>query len=343
MVVVSLAKNEEKEQKKYWKSIFLVSLTSLVLLVLGWSSASIIFSQKIFGFSPFWFLFSALISFLIIFPLGAILSLENPWLIILIESLFFSLGFIWRSHLIFSWKIYLLLLLILFLTLFLSYATIKNKTREILRLKWREITRTGLNFTLTGLALFFSLSYYFSINQNQKFFLTEKSTFSLLKITNPIIQIYYPSFNWQMTFNEFSQMVIGTKIKALVEENLGDYGKFLPPALIEKEKEAIIKQNLEIFREQAEKSLGIEIKDEDKLSQIVYQALFYRFNLLSPSWHRYLQILVLLALFTFLKFFSIFLLWIAQFLGYFFFQILLAINFISIVYEPRTKETVVFT
>lgn len=339
MVNISLAKTNNEISKSYWKVPFLVLLISLSLFVFGYSSGRVIFFQKIFGLSPFWFFFGSLLLTFILLPLEGLLFLEFPWFVFLLESLVFFLGFLWQTQWRFFWLNYLLLFLISWFFLWFSCYLIKKKSEELLRLKWQRVTKGGLSFLITGLALFLSLSYYFS--QEQKFFLSEKLISLLLKPTTPIVQLYYPNFSWEMDFESFSQTILQEKIEKALEESLGGYRKILPPGLIEKQKKELLSQNLESFHSQLEKSLGITISSQDKLSQIIFKAISSRFNLLSPVWHRYFQIFFVFLLFLFLRFLGIFFLWIAQFFGYLIFEIFLALNFLSLVYEPRTKETVV--
>lgn len=286
--------------------------------------------------------------FFLVFLLIFSLLVENKGIFLLISLLSLS-----NFFLFFKFHYYLLIgLFIVFLSFVFARFLIQKERNERLKISLRSIFRNSLKLILFFLAGFFALlSYFYPLIKINNFNLSPK-TFDFAKkflIKNENLNFFdleenideilamklaFERINWAKFSPEIFKKIQGKKISEIsfeeilkdpeISQILKEEAKKIEPSLIAKE------------RDKLAKSLNVEIKENEKVFEIVNKLINKRLNDLLGPYLKYLPIISAISLFLFLEIIFVPFSWLVMIFIILIFQILLIFRIVKI--EKVMKE-----
>lgn len=342
MPTLSLAGEKPEKSGYSWKILIFGILGIILAFGLGFSAMKIFSGEPIVGFSAFWLLLILLVLFLVNFALESILAQSLRLSILFLDSLAIVAGFyLAKSSSFLIWE--LVWIAVFFVFFIYSRHLIQSSAEQMLKLKWMKMTKKGIGQALTVFLLFASISFGIFISQKppNEFFISEGALGSFLNSGNFLARLYLENFNWNLKFGDFSKMIVEKTISGTLEKMLGKSLEGLPPNVIASQKQLLIEQNLPLFKEQISKAVGFSIKDNQTLVNVIHQFLFNKFQGLPPNIHQIIIAVLVVLLFFTLKTLSFIVSFIARAIGYLIYEAFLAAGFVHVIYEGRTKESVI--
>lgn len=343
MPTISLLPERATEKSGYsWKILIFGILGIIWSFVIGFSAINVFLGQPVINFSAPLILALALLFFLINFVLESLFSQSLRWPMMILQSLAIVAGVYLANS---NGFIYLQLVWVIFFVLFfwLGRSLIQAAVESMMKLRWHSMTRKGLAQVITAFTLFLSISLGILLWQQpaDKMFISESGLTSILNSGNFIGRLYIKDLDWKMKTDDFLRALTEKTINSTLETVLGKNLQSLPADYVAKQKQALIEQTIPDLKKQISQWVGAPISGSDSIAHAAYEFISIKYRAL-PANVRQIIIAVLVVLsFFVLRFvaglFSI----IARILGYLFYEILLALGFVQIIYETRTKESLI--
>ncbi|MDP2855871.1 MAG: hypothetical protein Q8N90_01970 [bacterium] len=343
MPTISLLSEKTTEKSGYsWKILIFGILGIICSFVIGFSAINIFLGQPVINFSASLILTLALLFFLINFALESLFSQSLRWPMMILQSLAIVAGvYLANSNGFIFWQLGWVIFFVLFF--WFGRNLIQTAAESMMKLRWHSMTHKGLAQIATAFTLFLSISLGILLWQQpaDKMFISESGLTSILNSGNFIGRLYIKNLDWKMKTDDFLRALTEKTISSTLETVLGKSLQSLPADYIAKQKEAIIEQSIPDLKKQISQWVGTPISDSDSIAHVAYEFISIKYRAL-PANVRQIIIAVLVVLFFFtLRFvvglFSI----IVRVLGYLFYEILLALGVVHIIYETRTKESLI--
>ncbi|MCX7779119.1 MAG: hypothetical protein N2259_02670 [Patescibacteria group bacterium] len=323
----------------------------LIFAFLFWQKLAFVYLQRNLNLSSLLWL-GAWFLFFLIFLLFFSLLVESKLLILVVYFLTLTIFFCF-----FSFHYALLIgLAILFLIFILSRALMQKERNNHLKISIIQIFKKGLPLILTFFALFFALLSYFYplIKIDQKgISLSPQILEWLLQPLTKNTGNLLPFFEPEMTINETIAMTIAMQKPDLSKLSPEILKKFQGRKITEINPEELLKdpEVVAILKNQAKKidpltviqqrnelakNLGLELKGNEKIAEIINQIASKKLNNLLGPYLKYLPIIFALLTFFLLKIIFVPFSWLVIGMSLLFFQILLIFRLVRI--EKVMKE-----
>lgn len=343
MPTISLVPEETTEKSGYsWKILIFGILGIIWSFIIGFSAINVFLGQPVINFSASLILMLALLFFLINFALESLFGQSMRWPMMILQSLAIVIGvYLANPSGFISWQLAWVIFFVLFF--WLGRSLIQTAAESMIKLRWHSMTRKGLAQIVTAFTLFLSISLGILLWQQpaDKMFISESGLASILNSGNFIGRLYIKNLDWKMKTDDFLRALTEKTIGSALETTLGKSLQSLPADYVAKQKQALIEQSIPDLKKQISQWVGAPISGSDTIAHVAYEFISIKYRVM-PSNVRQIIIAVLVVLFFFaLRFaaglFSI----IARILGYLFYEILLALGFVHIIYGTRTKESLI--
>lgn len=343
MPTISLAPEETTEKSGYsWKILIFGILGIIWAFLIGFSAINFFLGQPIIGSSALLILTLALLFFLINFAFESLFSQSLRWLMIILQSIAITVGVYLANPAGFiSWQIGWIVFFVLFF--WFGRNLIQVAAEGMMKLRWHSMTRKGLAQIVTAFTLFLSISLGILLWQQpaDKMFISETGLTSILNSGNLIGRLYIKDLDWKMKTDDFLRAVTEKTIGSALETALGKNIQSLPADYVAKQKQALIEKSIPDLKKQLSQLIGAPISGSESIGHVAYEFVSIKYRAL-PSSVRQIIIAVLVVLFFLaLRFVAAIFSLVARILGYLFYEILLALGFVHVVYENRTKESLI--
>jgi len=343
MPAISLISEEKPEKSGYsWKILIFGILGIILAFAIGFSTSKIFLKEPVIGLPATLVLLLAIVLFLINFSLESVFAQSLRWPMIILQSVGVAAGlYLGRPNNFLIWQ---LAWIVVFVLLFwFARHLMQAAAEDMLKLRWHRMTKKGLAQILTAFALFISLSLGIFLWQgpNKEIMIPENTLISILSPGNFIVRIYFKDFDWQMKIDDFLKILAEKAVNSSLEKMLGKSLEELPAAYIASQKRAFIEENIPALKNQISQLVGFSIKGQDTLAHIAYQFISLKLRALPPSVYQIILAVFIVLLFFILKAVGVLVSIVARLLGYLVYEILLALGFIHMIYEGRTKESIV--
>lgn len=343
MPTISLVPEETKEKSGYsWKILIFGIWGILWSFIIGFSAINALSGQPVINFSAPLILILALLFFLINFALESLFGQSLRWPMLLLQSVALTGGVYLANP---SGFIYWQLVWIPFFVLFFWYGRnlIQTAVEGLMKLRWHSMTHKGIAQIVTAFTLFLSLSLGILLWQQpaDKMFISESGLTSILNSGNFIGRLYINNLDWKMNTDDFLRALAEKTVNSTLETVLGKNPQSFSADYVAKQKEALIAQSLPDLRKQISQLVGAPISGSESIAHVAYEFISIKYRAL-PANVRQIIIAVVVVLFFFvLRFVAGLLSIIARILGYLAYEILLALGFVHIIYESRSKESLI--
>lgn len=279
------------------------------------------------GISWLWVLLTAVIFFALI---GISWFLVNAKLVVFMTSLAVVVSYL----LVFGFnKIYLVAAVTCLTILYFSsvYSIIEKNARK--RINFRKIFNCGMPAVLAAVAILVSVAYYHSpkivnlkngIDISMDGYLDEASV--------EMLQKSYPEFDPEMTVDDFLRMFIGPQPELKMNAVLME--------ILNIKEEDITNATLYNFRETIADNFGLTLTGEEKIISLIISAVISKVNVFVQNYYQVFAVLLPVSLFFAIKFLGVFLLWLALFVSWLSFRILIKTGAIMIEIEKEPVEVI---
>lgn len=329
---------EEKITRSYFylKAIVL----GIITLVMAFFTGS--FLQKTFGqltvsYSVTLIPLAISILFFLMFFFFVVLSVDKKWFVALIG--FLSGGII--TACIYRSGAYELLIIGGILILLFIYGGIigRREADAALKIRFVKILNSVVSRGMFGLALCVAfLVYQASISQplTENSILFPKTMFdSMVPIASQLIKPVLGDVDLSLTLNQLADKGVTSAIANT--PNSGIIQRSMTPELRIKYMDAYVKQIQGTF----EKSLGITIQPNEKLSEALYAGLLTKFNSLNPPTKRGISLFFSVLFLFGVQIFSWVLRLIMIPIAFLFYEIGIISKFVTVTFKKEDKESIV--
>ncbi len=332
------ALREEKITRSYFylKAIVL----GIITLVMAFFTGS--FLQKTFGqltvsYSVTLIPLAISILFFLMFFFFVVLSVDKKWFVALIGFLSGSIitACIYRSG------AYELLIIGGVLILLFIYGGIigRREAEAALKIRFVKILNSVVSRGMFGLALCVAfLVYQASISQplTENSILFPKTMFDgMVPIASQLIKPVLGDVDLSLTLNQLADKGVTSAIANT--PNSGIIQRSMTPELRIKYMDAYVKQIQSTF----EKSLGITIQPNEKLSEALYAGLLTKFNSLNPPTKRGISLFFSVLFLFGVQIFSWVLRLIMIPIAFLFYEIGILSKFVTVTFKKEDKESIV--
>ena len=232
---------------------------------------------------------------------------------------------------------------ILFLWMTWSRWQIRSDLEIFLKPKTSRILSRGIKKLLSGLIIFISVFYFFSlqIQQSENLFISQKLFETVLVPIEKLIQSFVSGFKKGITVDE---AILEITANSLFNELLKNDPLLRESSTIEIENyrqqfyKEFKKAQLPKQRQELSGQLGITLKGNEKIADIFYNFALAKFRELPASAKTFFDIFITLGLFFFLRIAAIPFGWLTLAAGSILFKILLIAGFVSIKKQMIEKE-----
>lgn len=229
--------------------------------------------------------------------------------------------------------------LLVFFILILSVFSLKKDLENALKIDFFRLSKIFLSKMTLALAILFCLFVYFifsaktvSLDSGQGGFPISFENFQnfALKPNERLIGVFVPNFKFQ----ESLQTLLAGVLENQLSSTVPDF-KNLPSSVKEAALASVIKQE---FGDSLDKFFGYPVNIKDSVDKITYDFLAIKFNQLNQVAKDWVVIGMFVALFFTIRFLFIPINWLLSVLMFLIYLLLLAVNFVNIKSEPRSKE-----
>ncbi len=296
------------------KAYSLVGVTTLIALLGGYllSKGLIFVGTLVAGI------------FLVCFSLQ-IIFLGNRYhlfLAVIINSLALALFF----YQAFSFY-FIVALLILIGFLYLSVRRGRSEMENLMKVSIFRIVRASIGYGLTALIIFLGAA----LILNSQFSFTREKVDKLVDATlTPLAKRYVPDFSPEMKMETF--------LTKLAERNLVANKGF--QALSASLKKEAIGQSVVELQRQIEGSLGAKLQLNQSVAENIYQVLLIKVGSLTPVAKLYWSLLLVGLIWLTIKSVEFLIYLPFAILVFIVYELLLALDFAKVEFEPRSKEVV---
>ncbi len=341
MKKLSLIDEKDKKSGYGWKISIFGILGIFWSLAVGFLTCQLFQGENILGLHSFWWLLIFSVIFLINFIIESVFSNSVRWLFLILQSLFFGIGFYLSGNLIEFERIGLAIIPLIFL--FLGRQAIRNAEQDMIKIRWHRMVSRGTNLAIIGILIFGVLCFGFNLIQksSQGILITEENLSKFLQPTNFVGKIIYKDFNWSMSFNDFSSGLAEKSVKSLLDQPLSEIS-LERRGILESQLQEAIRQTSANTKKQVENVLKLKIDENDSLSTIAYNWISKNISSLSDLVRNGLIILVLIIIFFALKAIAPIISFIVRMIAYVIYELFLATGFAMLTYETRNKENAIF-
>ncbi len=175
-----------------------------------------------------------------------------------------------------------------FILLFLAGLRAMGRTQNSLQFSSTEAMRAAKSFLVLFLTLVLSLYSSAGLLNAREFPITEESVYSFFRPSEPIVQQFYPKFNFRMTMTEFFQMVFVKQKQNLNIENLvPNFGNTSTSETLQNlgvnfdfssAETEIERQAQASFFAQASALMGRDVAPDERLSELVQSWLQAKYD-----------------------------------------------------------------
>ncbi len=219
----------------------------------------------------------------------------------------------------------------IFLIFVWAIRKLRLELEDTLKIRFFRLVKVFLSKVTLGLAIMISLFGYFLLPAGGGFPVSlENFQFFVLKPNEGLISIFVPNFKFQTPI----QTVLAGLLEPQLAEKVPNY-KNLPASAKEIILESAIRQQ---FLDGLEKSLGTKIDSQESVGQAIYDSLAIKFSQLDDAVKNWITIGIFVLLFFTIQFIFIPIKWLLSFLLFLIYLFLLAIKFVHIRLESRSKE-----
>jgi len=222
----------------------------------------------------------------------------------------------------------------IFLIFVWGISKLRSELEDTLKIKFFRLVKVFLSKIVLGLAIMISLFGYFLLPTGGGFPVSLENFQSfVLKPNEGLIGIFVPNFKFQTSI----QTVLAGLLEPQLAKQVPNY-KNLPASAKEIILESAIRQQL---LDGLEKALGTKIDSQEPVGKVIYDSLAIKFSQLDETAKNWITIGIFVLLFFTIQFIFIPIKWLLSFLLFLIYLFLLAINFVSIRLESRSKEVLV--
>lgn len=208
----------------------------------------------------------------------------------------------------------------------------RDEQKNSLEIKFFRITRPFLNKFITGLALFSVLLYLPHWDAERSFF-SPQNFDGVFAGAAQVANQFYQEINFTGSFGDFAESLV----KFQFQSN-NTYKQLLPAA-----QDQIVVQERGKMIDELQKSLGVEVRENQSTSSVFYDYLIQRLNGWRDSFGERFLAAWAIVVFFLLRGFGFFFSAIAGGIAFFIYQLLLALGLVHIVGESRMKEVLEFS
>lgn len=221
--------------------------------------------------------------------------------------------------------------LLVFLILVFGMSRLKTDLENTLKINFSHLSKIFLSKITLAMSILFCLFAYFLFSAKGGFPVSfESFRVFILKPNEGIISIFVPNFKFQ----EPLQKVLAGVLENQLSQSIPNF-KNLPASV----KETVIASAVDQeFGVSLTNALGYQVNLKDSVDKVVYDSLVIKFNQLNPTAKNYIYIGILVVLFFTIRFLFIPINWVLSILMFLAYQLLLAVNFVNIKSESRSKE-----
>lgn len=232
--------------------------------------------------------------------------------------------------------------LLVFATLVLGIFSLKKELENSLKINFFRLSKIFLSKMTLAIAILFCLFAYFlffiktpSLDLGQSGLPISFESFRIfvLKPNEGLIGIFVPNFKFQ----EPLQTVLAGVLENQLSQSIPNF-KDLPDATKETVVVSAIEQE---FGDSLDEFFGYQVNLKDSVDKIVYDFLAIKFNQLNQTVKDWMPVGMLVVLFFTIRFLFIPINWLLSVLMFLVYLLLLAVNFINIKSEPRSKEVII--
>jgi len=347
MVKLSLI-NEDQKEKNYYglKMIILTAVVVIFAFILGFSIAKIFSHEKIFGLSGYYAMAISTLFFLSFFSLESVFGQNSRILYSIGEAVVFMTGYLLGRGSLSVGLGELILLAVLVGFFILGRSAIFKSKEEMMKIHWQKMIKRGVSLVLTGLIIFWSIGFGLAIweKPDNGFFVTPKGLEKLLNYNNFLVRFYLPDFTWSMTVDKFITNLSEKTVNSAMEKLMGDQPQQTiggSADIINQQKQKLISENVSTLRLKLSEILNKSLTGQETLADTAYQWLFGKFQSIPQNMKDYLLVALMLVLFITLKVFAPLISLVVRFFSFLIYEVLMALGFANMSYEPRNKENIV--
>jgi len=209
----------------------------------------------------------------------------------------------------------------------------KTELENTLKIDFFHLSKVFLSKIALAIAVLLCFFSYFLFSAKGGFPISfESFRIFVLKPNERIISIFVPNFKFQ----EPLQNVLAGVLENQLSQSIPNF-KNLPAST----KETIIASAVDQeFGVSLTKVLGYQVNLKDSVDKVVYDSLVIKFYQFSPAAKNWMYIGILVSLFFVIKLLFIPVNWLLSILIFLVYQLLLAVNFVNIKSESRSKEVI---
>ena len=266
-------------------------------------------------------------------------------IIVLLQILFIK--DIWRIHMIclvevlglftmFYDKLAGILMLSLGALLFLSFLSFANyqgikELRNMVKINFWRVSKIILPKAIAGLLLFFCFAFVGVTVSEKKFFISQDNFGKIFASTGGIIKKFFPAFDQSLNIHEIALNMANERV------NASPQFKNLPKTV----KNQIISQTVSDFENNISEIAGSHINPQLKISEAVFEIVKMKFDEASSKNQIYVLMGISFALFFIVGSLVMPIRIIISFFGYLIYEVLLALGFIFISLENKSREIII--
>ncbi len=224
--------------------------------------------------------------------------------------------------------------LLVFLILLWGMSRLKTDSDNTLKINFSHLSKIFLSKITLALAILFCLFAYFLFSTKGGFPISfESFRVFILKPNEGIIRIFVPNFKFQ----EPLQTVLAGVLEKQLVQSVPNFNN-LPASVKETAITSAVDQQ---FGVSLDKALGYQVNLKDPVDKVIYDSLVIKFDQLNPMAKNWTYIGIFVVLFFTIRFLFIPINWLLSILMFLIYQLLLAVKFVSIKSESRSKEVFV--
>ncbi|MFA5083943.1 MAG: hypothetical protein WC475_00955 [Candidatus Paceibacterota bacterium] len=221
--------------------------------------------------------------------------------------------------------------LLVFLVLVFGISKLKADSENTLKINFFHLSKIFLSKTTLALTILFCLFAYFLFSVKGGFPVSfENFRVFILKPSEGLVGLFITGFKFQ----EPLQTVLAGVIEKQLSQSIPDFSN-LPAAAKEMAVASAINQEIGPSLDQV---LGYRVNFKDSVDKVIYDALVIKFSQLNPAAKNWMYVGVLVLLFFTVRFLFIPINWLLSILIFLIYLLLLAVNFVDIKSEQRSKE-----
>ncbi len=331
------------KKSNYWWKILLITIFSGAFALLAGLSLGNIFTKTEFLGASSWLMFLIFLGFFaILFLIESLGANSARFGSIVFQSLLFTTGFYLTKFdsnfdkFILLWNIGVCL--ILMLCLWMGRLVTRKRKADFLKLRWSEITKTGLTIILIGINLFICLQWMGEVILKPELLVTPEAVDSILKPATPIFKLYFgENFSPKMSIDSFIKDLSTKQVEMSINEKNQELAN-VPKETINKQKEMLIEQNFNLLKTQLSEQLEMELGGNEAFDLVAFQFLNNKYQKLDVSLKQYIILAIALLMFIILRILAIFIAFLVRIVGWFVYELLIASGYLAMKYESRNKE-----